>query len=306
MAAPNKAPGTDGITNNVLQKVLDLILPTLHQLFNASWRMGYFPRHFRQLITVVLRKAGKEDYSQPKAYRPIALLNTVGKALEAVIGTRLMYLSEKFNLLPINHIGGRKMASTEHAIHSLLTRIYHAWDRKQVASLLLLDVSGAFDNVSHPRLLHNLRKRRIDPTIVDWIASFLKDRTTTLVLLEFTGRATKVFAGIPQGSPLSPILYLYYNADLLEAYANDKVDTIGYTDDVSLLATGGTPQHDTHTLKVAHREAQKWARKHGSVFATSKYTLIHFARNSYVNIRHPLRLLDITITPVPSCRYLGL
>lgn len=95
MAAPNKAPGTDGITNNVLQKVLDLIFPTLHQLFNASWRIGYFPQHFRQSITVVLRKPGKEDYSQPKAYRPIALLNTIGKAMEAVIGTRLMYLSEK-------------------------------------------------------------------------------------------------------------------------------------------------------------------------------------------------------------------
>ena len=163
-AAPNKSPGTDGITNNVLQKVLDLILPTLHRLFNASWNIGYFPRHFRHSITVVLRKPGKEDYSQPKAYRPIALLNTVGKAMEAVIGTRLMYLAEKFNLLPINHTGGRKMASTEHAIHSLLTRVHQAWDRKQVASLLLLDISGAFDNVSHPRLLHNLRKRRIDPT----------------------------------------------------------------------------------------------------------------------------------------------
>ncbi|RMZ90276.1 hypothetical protein DV736_g2490, partial [Chaetothyriales sp. CBS 134916] len=189
-AAPNKAPGTDGITNNVLQKVLDLILPTLHQLFSASWNLGYFPQHFRQSITVVLRKQGKDDYSQPKAYRPIALLNTIGKGLEAVIGTRLMYLAEKFNLLPVNHIGGRKMASTEHAIHSLLTRIYQAWDRKQVASLLLLDVSGAFDNVSHPRLLHNLRKRRIDPTTVNWIASFLRDRTTTLVLPEFTERAT--------------------------------------------------------------------------------------------------------------------
>lgn len=83
-AAPNKAPGTDGITNGILQKVLGLILPTLHQLFNASLSLGYFPQHFRQSITVVLRKPGKDDYSIPKSYRPIALLNTIGKALEAV------------------------------------------------------------------------------------------------------------------------------------------------------------------------------------------------------------------------------
>ena len=159
-AALNKAPGTDGITNGILQKVLDLILPTLHQLFNSSLDLGHFPRHFRESITVVLRKPGKDDYSMPKSYRPIALLNTLGKALEAIIATRLMYLADHYDLLPQTHIGGRRMRSTEHAVHILLEEIHKAWRNKQVASLLLLDVSGAFDNVSHPRLLHNLRKRK--------------------------------------------------------------------------------------------------------------------------------------------------
>ena len=305
-SSPNKAPGPDGIINGILQKVLDLILPKLVRLFNASWNMGYFPRHFKQSITVVLRKAGKEDDSQPKAYRPIALLNTIGKVMEAVIGNRLMWLAEKFELLPASHIGGRKMTSTEDAIHSLLAQIHKAWDQKQVASLLLLDVSGAFDNVSHPRLLHNLRKRRIDPVTIKWISSFLSDRTTAVVLPEFAGRAESVFTGVPQGSPLSLTLYLFYNADLLEQCANDKVNTLGYIDDVSLLAVGATPQHNTQALKVAHRKAQSWAKKHGSVFGVSKYTLVHFARSPWANTKHPLRLPDITIVPETSCRYLGL
>lgn len=305
-AAPNKAPGTDGITNSILQKVLDLLLPTLYQLFNASLNLGYFPQHFRQSITVVLRKPGKEDYSIPKSYRPIALLNTLGKALEAVIGTRLMYLADQYNLLPKTYIGGRKMTSTEHAIHLLLEKIHKAWKHNEVASLLLLDASGAFDNVSHPRLLHNLQKRRIDPKMVQWIGSFLNNRTTTLVLPEFTAQASEVYTGIPQGSPLSPILYLFYNADLLEECASTKVGTLGYIDDVSLLATGPTVQHNTQALKVAHKKAEDWARKHGLVFATAKYTLVHFTRNTKVNIDHPLRLPGFTITPTSSCRYLGI
>ena len=81
---------------------------------------------------------------------------------------------------------------------------------------------------------------------------------------------------------------------------------MGYIDDVSLLAIGSTPQHNTQALKVAHREAQKWAKKHGSVFATSKYTLVHFPRNSRVDTTHPLRLPGITIKPALSCKYLGL
>jgi hypothetical protein len=61
------------------------------------------------------------------------------------------------------------MTSTEHAIHMLLEKVNKAWKHKEIASLLLLDVSGAFDNASHPRLLHNLWKRRIDLKIVHWI-----------------------------------------------------------------------------------------------------------------------------------------
>jgi len=100
------------------------------------------------------------------------------------------------------------MASTEHAIHQLLTRIHQAWDQKYVASLLLLDVSGAFDNVSHPRLLHNLRKRKIDLITVRWIASFLSNRVTTVVLPEFTAEECAVDTGIPQGV-VNVILQVY-------------------------------------------------------------------------------------------------
>jgi hypothetical protein len=119
-AAPNKAPGTDSITNGILHYTLDILLPSLHKLFNACFRLGYCPKHFKETITVVLRKQGKDDYTQPKAYRPIALLNTLGKVLEAIVATRLAYLADVHDLLPSRHTGGRKLTSTEHAIHLLL------------------------------------------------------------------------------------------------------------------------------------------------------------------------------------------
>lgn len=49
---------------------------------------------------MVLRKPGKPDYLVPRAYRPISLLNTLGKLLEIVIARRLLYLAEKYGLLP--------------------------------------------------------------------------------------------------------------------------------------------------------------------------------------------------------------
>jgi len=88
-AAPNKAPGTDDIPNAILHQTLDILLPTLHRLFNACLQLGYCPAHFKESITVVLRKPGKDDYTQPKSYRPIALLNTLEKALKAIVTNRL-------------------------------------------------------------------------------------------------------------------------------------------------------------------------------------------------------------------------
>ena len=304
-AAPNKAPGIDAIPNGILHKTLDIMLPSLQRLFNVCLRQGYCPAHFKGTTTVVLRKPGKDDYTQPKSYRPIALLNTLGKGLEIIIANRLTYLADTRHLLPSRHTGGRKLASTDHAIHLFLQRTHEAWADGKVASLLLLDVSGAFDNVSRPRLLHNLRKRRIDQRLVQWIDSFLSDRSTTLKLQEYTAPLAPVQTGIPQGSPLSPILYLFYNADLIEACRTDNTEAVKYIDDASILAVGSTVQQNYKTLKVIHRKAEMWARQHRSQFAPAKYELVHFTRDPKVNTLHPLRLLRATIEASPSCRYLG-
>jgi hypothetical protein len=92
------------------------------------------------------------------------LLNTIGKIIDAIISQRLNYLVEPYQLLPPTHIGWRKKRSTEHALHAVTEKIYRAWNQKRthMASLLLLNVSSAFDNISHARSLHNLQERRMD------------------------------------------------------------------------------------------------------------------------------------------------
>jgi ribonuclease HI len=167
-------------------------------------------------------------------------------------------------------------------------------------------VSGAYDNVSAERLLHNLRKRRIDEKIVGWTTSFLRDRSTTIKLQEYTAPSAPIQTGIPQGSPVSPILYLFYNADLLEACKTQDTEAVGYIDDASILAVGPTAPHNCKTLKSIHRKAEEWAVKHGSQFAPAKYELVHFTRNPRANSTHALRLPHATILASPSCRYLGI
>lgn len=75
-----------------------------------SLNLGYCPQHFRESTTVVLRKQGKDNYTVPGSYRPIGLLNTIGKVMDAIMANHLSYVAETYSLLPSTHIGGRKLS----------------------------------------------------------------------------------------------------------------------------------------------------------------------------------------------------
>ncbi|KAI9039452.1 uncharacterized protein KD926_009466 [Aspergillus affinis] len=138
-APPDKVPGPNGIPNKI---------------FNACLRLGHNPEYFQQSTTVVLRKAAPRDYRIAKSYRPIALLNTLGKILEAVVTVQIAWALEKCNYLPRSHLGGRRSISVDYLIQLLLDQIFESWGKGQKVSMLLLNVAGAFDNVSHIRLLY--------------------------------------------------------------------------------------------------------------------------------------------------------
>ena len=81
---------------------------------------------------------------------------------------------------------------------------------------MFLNVEGAFPNAVTNRLIHNLRKRRIPEIYITFITALLTNRRTRLKFDDFTSGLIEIINGIGQGDPLSMILYIIYNADLLE------------------------------------------------------------------------------------------
>ncbi len=84
-ASPHKVPGPDGLPIFFLKLLGKPLLEYLQPLLHVCLQLSYHPLHFKHSSTIVLRKPGKGDYSAPAAWRPIALLNTLGKVLEAVV-----------------------------------------------------------------------------------------------------------------------------------------------------------------------------------------------------------------------------
>ena len=303
--SPDKAPGPDEITNRVLKHALPVIENHLQSLMQASINRGHFPKPFKATTTVVLRKPSKPDYTKAKAYRPIALENTLGKVMESIMATIISYLTETHELLPTQHYGGRPGRSAEDAMIILTENIYKAWKEKKVYTAVFMDVAGAFNNVHHDRLIHNLRKRRIPEAITRWTRSFLHKRKTQLLFNGTKSEFVPTPAGVPQGSPLSPLLYMYYNADLLDIAPQNQATSLGFIDDIMYGTQGATDEENAHKLEQILKKAEEWRQMHGAQFEVSKYTLAHFTRNHNRATGAPVTIGQTTINAVKEARYLG-
>jgi hypothetical protein len=98
----------------------------------------------------------------------------------------------------------------------VVNKIKGAWRRKKVAAMLFLDIEGAFPNAVTDRLLHNMRKNKVPEEYMLFVEWMLSGRRTRLKFDDFLSDWVPIDNGIGQGDPLSMILYLYYNADLIE------------------------------------------------------------------------------------------
>lgn len=112
----------------------------------------------------------------------------------------------------------------------------------------MIDVSVAYLNTSHKRLLHNLQERKIDSKVVDWIALLLMDCHAIIKTNKYTTLKLTINPDLLQKSPLSSILYLFYNGDVLNDCAMKRVDAQGYIDDMPLFAIGKSVKNNCPKL----------------------------------------------------------
>jgi hypothetical protein len=244
----------------------------------------------------------------PKAYRLIALLNTLGKLLTAIIVEQLTYYTEKHALLPPLHFRGRPGRTTTDALHTLTYKIKDTWHKKQVVSVLFLDIKGAFPNAVHERLLHNLKTWKVPTKIAEFIHNMLKDCFTALKFDNYISDRIALDNGIGQGDPLSMALYQYYNADLLDILNGTNEAAAAYVDDTILIATASDFKQAHEILADMMTRPGgtiEWSNRHNSCFKFSKLMLIDFAHRNSKKQCCALILPSSTVKPSFSAKYLG-
>ena len=99
-----KAPGPNGITNEIVKIAFKAIPKTMAQLYNECLRTGHFPEKWKIAKVLMIVKPGREESSDPSMYRPISLLNTEGKILEKLLIKRIPHHLHKTDALNGNNL----------------------------------------------------------------------------------------------------------------------------------------------------------------------------------------------------------
>ena len=305
-AKPWKAPGDDGLPAMVWKQIWPVVKDRVLHLFQTSLDGGELPTQWRNARIIPLKKPNKGDYTVGKAWRPISLLSTLGKALESVVAERISYAVETFGLLPTNHFGARKKRSAEQALVLLQEHIYTAWRSRKVLSLVSFDVKGAYNGVYKERLLQRLTARGIPPTLVRWIDAFCSGRTASILVNGVTSPQQQLpQAGLPQGSPLSPILFLFFNADLVQHRLDASGGAMAFVDDYNAWVIGPSADANREGIQTIIDRAMDWEKRSGATFEGDKTTVIHFSRNADRTNTMPFTVKGEIVTPKDAAKILG-
>ncbi len=237
---PQKSTGGDGIAAVFLKPVADILAPSLSVIFNRSLSESSVPSDWKDAIVSPVPKI--QCPTLPVHYRPIAILPIISKVMERhVLRLLLPAVSPHF---PDFQFGFRRGRSTVDCLATVTHEIASLVDRHGVVSCVFFDVKKAFDSCVHAVLLQKLVIDFALPhSLVNWLRSYLTQRTYRVSANGQFSSRSKVVSGVPQGSVLGPILFLCYVNCMKDVKLSELCKLWMFADDLFLCKPTPTDHH---------------------------------------------------------------
>lgn len=269
------SPGYDNLPAKLLKQIAPLLANPLQYIFNLSLKTGVFPSAFKKSIVIPLFKKG--DTKLVTNYRPISLTPCISKVLEKIVKKRLCKFMDKHKILSENQFGFRENRSTQDAVNNVVQKIQEEIQKGKKPILLLLDIEKAFDSISHSKLLDKLEKVGVRGIARNWFESYLKNRKQSVKIRETYSEEKSCLDGLPQGTVLSPLLFLIYVNELCNLISVGKV--FSFADDTALMVAGNSWAETYALASIEITKIFYWLRNNQLKLNFSKTNFIAFSPN---------------------------
>lgn len=295
------SPGPDMITVRLLRACWGAVKHQLTDLFNKCLEHSFFPDTWKAAEVAMIPKVGKKERWLPRAWRPIALLSCVSKGFERIVAKRIAWTALAHGVLSPQHGGALPKRSAMDLVASLTHDLELALESGYQATVVTMDVMGAFDALLRNRLLLRMIYQGWPLALLLLVRSFLTKRRVRVRVEGSTTHYRWVLCGTPQGSPLSPILYMLYLAELLN---QDRILRFGYADDLCLYRVSKSLEENAELLAADIEYINTWGQENKVIFAPEKTEMIHLTRKKgppapTVPLRDGKTLVPITTADKP-------
>ena len=298
---PNKVSGPDSIAPRDPHLIGEVSIEGLFTVFRHSLLNSTVPSQWKVSRMLTTHKKGnKTDRGN---YRPLQMLRLPSKLLERLVCEAADSFTTDTVHLNDNQWGFRRGRSSEEFLIYLTETWKTALDNRKVVGVVYIDFQKAFDTVSHEILIYKLQAMGFSGDLLQWMVSYLEDRTQFAEVNGCSSQTKPVTCGVPQGSLLGPRLFTYYINVLSNSITEGNLEL--YADDMTLHFIGINVDVVVDGLNRALSEISLWCRNNKLTIHAGKFEVMIITHRAFCGPVRPIKLGDKILDVAYETRCLG-
>lgn len=294
-----KAPGPDRIPPEIIIAAIEEAPQVILRIMNTLLEKEEFPKKWKRAKVALIPKGREETKnSDQMKYRPICLIDCIGKLMERLLSNRLVKEMEERGSPSERQFGFRKNSSCIKALQTVIEKAKSTEYRW--CTLIAVDVKNAFNSAPWYVVMKELRKLEIPGYLIHMIGEYLTDRK----ILTSRGKEMEITAGVPQGSILGPILWNVLYDGVLRLRTKPGVYLIAYADDLALIVEANTVEELNGKANKTLKAIGRWMEANGLELAPEKTELV-IMKGPRKREEVDIRMSGKRITQGKCMKYLG-